>query len=143
MKSLKARIRLLTLTTVVALVAAIVPLVLGFARPEPTRLGEVEVERLSVLGEDARPVVELQYTDSGKTRRAGLQIWDRPTDLAAAADSIPRVFVGSQDRVAQIRLLDTRGRVRARLVVDAQDVPRLEFLDESGAVIDRYPREAR
>lgn len=137
MMSLKARIRLLTLTTVVALVAAIVPHLLGFARPEPTRFGEVEVERLSVLGEDGRAVLLL--AGDGMPRDSALVAAAR----TPGGSSIPRVFVGSQDRVAQIRLLDTRGRVRARLVVDAQDVPRLEFLNESGAVIDRYPREGR
>lgn len=50
-----------------------------------------------------------------------------------------RVFVGSQDRTATVRLKDTRGRDRIRLSVDPQDTPRLEFLDEDGNIIHRIP----
>jgi hypothetical protein len=114
-------------------------------------------------------VIALQYVDSGTTRRAGLNIWDRPTDVGldvtfdrmlklrdatgaerdrlrkeadearAHESGAERVFVGSQDKSAQVRLRDTKGRVRARLVVGADDVARLEFLDEAGAVTSQYP----
>jgi hypothetical protein len=116
-------------------------------------------------------VVALQYLDNSRTRRAGLRVWDRPTDVtmgsyldvalrrmeaedsaerdslralqrAMSADGglgVERMFVGSQDQVAQVQIRDTRGRVRARLLVDENDVPRLEFLDEAGEVVDRYP----
>ncbi|MGD8495831.1 MAG: hypothetical protein PVF05_06535 [Gemmatimonadales bacterium] len=116
-------------------------------------------------------VVALQYLDNSRTRRAGLRVWDRPTDVTmgeyldvalrrmesedeAERDSlravqrgmsadgglgVERLFVGSQDRVAQVQIRDTRGRVRARLLVDENDAPRLEFLDADGEVVDRYP----
>jgi hypothetical protein len=115
-------------------------------------------------------VVAVQYSDDGRSRRAGLLAWDRPTsvsiadqfELAARVDrargaerdslqrelarvraavaGVQRVFVGSQDRAAQLQLRDTRGRVRARLVVDSTDAARLEFLDEAGRVVAAYPR---
>jgi hypothetical protein len=50
-----------------------------------------------------------------------------------------RLFVGSQDQTAQIQLRDKQERVRVRLYVDAKDVARLEFLDESGQVVASYP----
>jgi len=53
---------------------------------------------------------------------------------------VERVFVGSRDQVAQVLLRDSRGRVRARLLVDETDEPRLEFLNESGDVTERFPR---
>ena len=54
---------------------------------------------------------------------------------------VQRLFVGSQDETAQLELRDTAGRMRARLRVDAEGDARLEFLDESGAVLARYPGE--
>ncbi len=50
-----------------------------------------------------------------------------------------RVFVGSKDQVAQIVLKDSKGRVRARMQIDKSDQPVLEFLDESGKVVSRFP----
>ena len=116
-------------------------------------------------------VVALQYLDNSRSRRAGLRVWDRPSDVtmgeyfdvalqriesedpaerdslravqhAMSADGglgIERLFVGSQDRVAQVQIRDTRGRVRARLLVDENDAARLEFLDEDGDVVAGYP----
>jgi hypothetical protein len=52
-----------------------------------------------------------------------------------------RLFVGSQDQTAQIQLRDKQGRVRLRLYVDAKDVARLEFLDETGKVMSSYPAD--
>jgi hypothetical protein len=46
-----------------------------------------------------------------------------------------RVFVGSLQRSALVRLKDTKGRTRLRLLVDSADVPRVEFLDDSGRVV--------
>lgn len=54
---------------------------------------------------------------------------------------VERLFVGSQDRTAKVELHDTQGRVRVRLFVDAQNVARLEFLDEGGNVMQSYPRQ--
>ena len=119
-------------------------------------------------------VVAMQYLDNGRTRRAGIRVWDRPTDVSmdaqldrllatqgatgAARDSlrresadaaargesgVERLFVGSQDRTAQLLLRDTRGRVRARLAIDSLDVAQLQFLDEAGRVVARYPAEPR
>ena len=115
-------------------------------------------------------VVALQYNDDGTARRAGLGVWDRPTDvsmnqqldltvrmleadgaereaLRAEAEAarargeygVQRLFVGSRDRDAQVQLLDTRGRERVRLYVDADDEARLEFLDEAGELVAAYP----
>jgi len=116
-------------------------------------------------------VVAIQYNDHGTTRRAGLNVWDRPTnvpldqqlDLIArmrtASDreretiqnelrearargdmGVQRLFIGSQDRTAQVQLSDTKGRVRVRLYVDSTDIPRLDFLDEAGKTVASYPR---
>lgn len=114
-------------------------------------------------------VVGLQYSDNGSTRSAGLNVWDRPTELAivdiiellearaqatgAARDSIQRliaatpgidrsahrVFLGSSNRTARLLMRDTGGRERIRLYVDSMDVARLEFLDANGTVVHAFP----
>src|SRR6266849_1706149 len=108
-------------------------------------------------------VVAVQYQDNGATRSAGLQVWDRPTDVPselqfalaermlatapgpvrdslnrerlrvrARIEGTPRLFVGSEDRVAKVELRDLAGRVRLRLLVDSSGVGRLVFLDSTG-----------
>ena len=52
---------------------------------------------------------------------------------------VPRLFVGERGRTALLRMNDTRGRERVRLIVDSLDVSRLEFLDDSGRVAYRIP----
>ena len=115
-------------------------------------------------------VVSVQYQDDGTSRRAGLAVWDRSTELSiarllevldartratgAARDSIERVieglrriggsadrvFLGSANRTATLILRDTGVRARVRLYVDTADVARLEFLDSAGAVVHAFPQ---
>lgn len=114
-------------------------------------------------------VVSLQYQGDQDSRRAGVHVWDRSPDVSlakilelvsarrgasgAALDSIQaeiaalaerggsahRVFLGSENRTAVLRLEDTAGRTRVRMYVDSMDVARLEFLDEGGSVVGAYP----
>ena len=114
-------------------------------------------------------VVGLQYSDNGKTRGQGLSVWDRPTSISLkeildtvqgtpdraavekrfaelakergeAVQGPRRVFLGSQDRTAALRLMDTSGRERIRMVVDAANTARMEFLDETGKVVYALPQ---
>src|SRR5262245_56462962 len=111
-------------------------------------------------------VVYLNYEDNGSTvKRAGLYVVDRartPTledivrirgELATApaaarpaleaqlaGASAQRIFVGSDNETATVRLRDRAGRDRIRLTVDAQGVARMEFLDAAGTVVDSLPR---
>lgn len=115
-------------------------------------------------------VVSVQYQDDGTSRRAGLAVWDRSTELSiaellevldarasatgSARDSIERVieglrerggsadrvFLGSANRTATLLLRDTQGRARIRLYVDTADAARLEFLDSAGAVVHAFPQ---
>lgn len=50
-----------------------------------------------------------------------------------------RVFIGSKNNEAQLTLKDSKGRVRARLVIDESDEAKLEFVDAEGNVIARFP----
>jgi hypothetical protein len=117
-------------------------------------------------------VVALQYVDNGTSRRAGVRVWDRPTDYPfgdfldlglarmetesyavrdslraehqklreAGALGVERLFLGSRDEEAQLEMRDAAGRVRLRLIVDAENDARLEFLDPEGRVTSTYPQ---
>jgi hypothetical protein len=52
---------------------------------------------------------------------------------------INRVFVGQEQGVAGMRIHDRAGRTRIRIAVDSMDVPRLEFLDARGNVVQTLP----
>lgn len=114
-------------------------------------------------------VVSIQYQGTQAGRRAGVHVWDRSTEIpihellelvaarreatGAARDSLDaavallrersgsahRIFLGSEDGTATLTLEDTSGRPRIRMFVDSTDVARLEFLDESGALVRAYP----
>lgn len=116
-------------------------------------------------------VVGFEYEDNGSRRSYGVSVWDRPTKVSiaemleaarGAADrearhrrfaellkqrgdtsGARRVFLGSQDRTAALRLADVAGRERVRLYVDNANSPRMEFLDESGKVVYAIPPRPR
>jgi hypothetical protein len=72
-----------------------------------------------------------------KTRRLQ-QLRDSP--IGEAGKSFPRVFVGkTQDRSSLVMLADPAGRPRLRLTVDSVGNPALDFLDEAGRTVRRYP----
>ena len=72
-----------------------------------------------------------------KTRRLQ-QLRDSP--VGQAGKSFPRLFVGkTPDRSSVLMLADPAGRARLRLTVDSAGTPAMEFLDETGRTIRRYP----
>jgi hypothetical protein len=111
--------------------------------------------------------IGITYGESDGRRSAGLNVWDRPdrplsemVEKLQAIHKMPdgpektqalqkfrdtsgvaqRVFVGkNRERAATIVLSDPQGHPRIQLIVDAQGAARLEFLDEKGAVVDRFP----
>ena len=111
-------------------------------------------------------VVYLQYADNGSTdKRAGLYVVDRkrtPTldefvrlrgeqasapparrteiDAQLRGSTAQRVFIGSENETAVVRLRDLQGKDRIRMSVDPQGAARLEFLDAAGTVVDRLPK---
>jgi len=114
-------------------------------------------------------VVGMRYSDDGENRSAGLQVWDRSTEVSiedllpllmarreatgVQRDSIEaelqemagqgftanRVFLGSQNGTALLVLRDRESRPRLRISVDSLDTPRLEFLDAAGEVFFVIP----
>lgn len=117
--------------------------------------------------------VAIQYVENNGQYSAGLRVWDRPAtslgevvDKLQAIEKMPagpekeqatqklretagagvaqRVFVGNtREKAAALTLSDPQGRPRLLLMVDAQGAPKLEFLDEKGAVTHRLPASAK
>lgn len=110
-------------------------------------------------------VVFLSYQDNGTHKRAGLYVVDRARTpyidellaMREQAEKAPpeqrkaleeklrgtaaqRIFVGSEDESAMVRIRDRAGRDRIRMVVGPDGVPKIEFLDEAGKVISSLPK---
>ena len=72
-----------------------------------------------------------------KTRRLQ-QLRDSP--VGEAGKSTLRVFVGkTPDRSSVLLLADPAGHPRIRLTVDSTGAPAMDFLDETGRTVRRYP----
>lgn len=89
---------------------------------------------------DIKDIVDLLVADRTTTGPARDSARARLAELNARGElESHRIFVGSENRTAEVRLNDTLGRARIRMVVDSTNVARLEFLDESGRVTLRIP----
>ena len=109
-------------------------------------------------------VVLLSYEDDGRSASAGLRVVDRARSptldellkmkddasrarpeererlTAAIRDSAAeRIFLGSRNETAMLRLRDRSGRDRIRLSVDRDGMSRLEFIDSTGRIVQRLP----
>jgi hypothetical protein len=124
---------------------------------------------LSMDRYDQDQTVVLRHLESGGTYFSGLLIQDRPATsierlkerlaqinampegapreqamaalkAEAKAEAPPRAQLGrDRDESAALELADGHGRTRARLRVTKAGEAGLEFLDEAGAVVARYP----
>lgn len=103
---------------------------------------------------------------------AGLRIWDRPhssiADFLTEYEAIKemedeeakkaaikelsdkgefgtnRIIIGkSRNKAAMIELSDTKGKPRIRISVDPAGNPKMDFLDETGKVIQTFPGESQ
>lgn len=74
---------------------------------------------------------------------AGLAIQDRnPLDsdvMKVGTGGTNRIFLGNDNKNAEISLSDTKGNKRIRLLVDSTDTATIQFLDEKGKVISTWP----
>jgi hypothetical protein len=84
----------------------------------------------------------LDLFDEARTASPGRLAEIKRTSTEMSSDGelgVERVFIGSKNQAAQFLLKDSKGRVRARLIVDANDEAKLEFLDDTGKVTARFP----
>lgn len=114
--------------------------------------------------------VAIQYGESGGRYYSGLRVWDRPDRSlglvvdelqkiekmkdgpektaatqklreTAAPGTAERAFIGrDRENASVLRLNDANGKLRAKLSVDANGSPKLEFLDEAGKVTYSLPQ---
>lgn len=90
------------------------------------------------LGEVIDKLQAIEKMPDGPEKTQGMQ---KVRKMPGAWDSgAQRVFVGrNKQNAAALTLSDSRGRPRLQLMVDAQGAPKLEFLDEKGAVVQQLP----
>lgn len=91
-------------------------------------------------------IVGLMYGDENGRREYGLHVWARPNAPGWTQEgkigSHHRMFVGRNSNDETIILMrDSKGQTRIRMKIDADDVPRLEFLNEKGEVVYSLPPE--
>lgn len=106
-------------------------------------------------------VVQMSYVENSGKRSYGFSIYDRPdaslsklikkqneinnTNLTTEEKeeayrdlykgNAPRAFMGKEENgEVSMKLMDSKGNPRIRLVVDENDVPRMEFLNGKGEV---------
>lgn len=52
----------------------------------------------------------------------------------------PRAFIGkAQNGDVSVKMMDSKGKDRIRMVIDENDIPRMEFLNEKGEVTFKLP----
>jgi len=98
-------------------------------------LTDMEQGRLSALvfdyeSSDATGLVT-RVSPDGKDATAGLVINSR----SEAKDAVRRIELQNHNDVAELVMMDTKGRPRLRLYVDKNDQPAIEMLDEKGASV--------
>ena len=72
-------------------------------------------------------------------RARALRQWAAPRNGVPLAAR--RLFLGRDPaKAAVLNLFDPQGRPRLRMIVDSLGTPSLQFLDENGKVVARYPR---
>lgn len=113
-------------------------------------------------------VVQVHYSEKDGEGLYGFSVYDRPdTPLSEIIEKVneikssnlseedkskeldkvysgnaPRAFMGKEQNGDMfIKLMDSMGRQRIRMVVDKNDVPRMEFLNENGEVTYKLPPE--
>lgn len=113
-------------------------------------------------------VVQMQHYEENGKKVYGFSIFDRPnTNLREEViqdreirnsnkteeekseelknlweGHVRRAFMGkNQDGDVIVQLTDSKGQPRIRMVVDQNDIPRMEFLDSEGKVLYKLPPE--
>ena len=109
------------------------------------RFTGLTVERLNVAEPDGQLVLTIANTARLPDPLIAGKTVDTPEDRKVLDEklrgaSAQRMFVGSEEETAMVRMRDRAGRDRIRLSVNAQGVAQLEFLDEADKVVERLPK---
>jgi hypothetical protein len=106
-------------------------------------LTDLQAGRLSALSFDYSNMDAMglltHISPDGKDASAGLVINSRPDEsldpASAGRSSVRRIELQNHNEVAELVMMDTKGRPRVRLYVDKNDQPVFEMLDEKGAAV--------
>jgi len=106
-------------------------------------LTDLQAGRLSALSFDYSNMDALglitHISPDGKDATAGLVINSRPDESldpgSAARVGVRRIELQNHNDVAELVMMDTKGRPRMRLYVDKNDQPAIEMLDEKGVSV--------
>lgn len=114
-------------------------------------------------------VVQMSVIDCNGEQNYGLTVFDRPKKTIKESielmneiremedglekqeaikelkkDNYPRMFMGKNSNgEVSVKLNDSKGNERIRMVIDKDDMPKLEFLNEKGEVIYSLPPEQK
>src|SRR5690554_2045144 len=113
-------------------------------------------------------VVQMHFTEKNGQTHYGFSVFDRPdvpiskliskenkirnSDLTEESkrEEYDKLYQGNAQRAfmgkdangdVSVKLMDSNGNQRIRMVVDNNDIPRIEFLNESGEVTYKLPPE--
>ncbi len=94
---------------------------------------------LTPLADFARELSDIESMPDGPEKTEALKkLQKQAVDSGLAG--VSRVFVGrGPENQAMVSLSDTKGKLRILMSVDGDDVPSLQFLDENGEVVYRFP----
>ncbi|WP_274364454.1 hypothetical protein [Paenibacillus thermotolerans] len=80
-------------------------------------------------------VIQTNFWETNGLRNYGFILYDRPSGKE-------RLYMGrGQNGDYAVTLCDSKGTERIRMVIDSNDVPRMEFLNENGEVVYKLPPE--
>ncbi|RKN60834.1 hypothetical protein D7M11_35645 [Paenibacillus ginsengarvi] len=112
----------------------IVMLFYGFLKKKQINPKINSMASLTFDGYKGDQVTQMYFHESTiGDRMYGYVLYDRPNGVTRAR------MDRSQDGSVGVKLSDSKGQERIRLVIDANDVPILEFLNEKGKVVYSLP----
>ena len=98
---------------------------------------------LTPLADFAKKLSEIESMEDSPEKNEALKTL-RKEAVESGLAGVSRIFVGrSAKNEAIVSLADTKGKPRILMSVDGNDVPTLQFLDENGKVVYKFPEESK
>jgi hypothetical protein len=98
---------------------------------------------LTPLADFARELSDIESLPDGPEKTEALKKL-RKQAVDSGLAGVSRVFVGrGAENQAIVSLSDTKGKPRILMSVDGDDIPSLQFLDENGQVVYKFPVDSK
>ncbi len=86
----------------------------------------------------------LAFRNAGNNERLKDSLRKEMREARERGDNgVERLFLGSQDEIAQLQLRDRKGKVKARLFVDSTGTAKLQFMNDKGDTISEFPAKSQ